>query len=171
MTIFESNEYVSIKNEACSCFKLLISLTCHHSFFVGPLVLNNRSSSSHLTMRAALLFTLLVILAEILGLVLVALMVVLTSKYFGGYAWDGSEKQFNLHPILMTAGFLFFYGNCEYQQEGLCLWESMFFTFLLDYRLKQSNKQSQLQHHEVFIHLTFTINFHLSFISGNEFVV
>lgn len=62
-------------------------------------------------MRAALLFTLLVILAEILGLVLVALMVVLTSKYFGGYAWDGSEKQFNLHPILMTAGFLFFYGN------------------------------------------------------------
>ncbi|PIK50525.1 putative cytochrome b ascorbate-dependent protein 3 [Apostichopus japonicus] len=38
-------------------------------------------------------------------------MVVLTNKYFGGYAWDGSEKQFNLHPILMVAGFLFFYGN------------------------------------------------------------
>lgn len=64
-------------------------------------------------MGVGLLFTLLVILAEILGLLIVSLMVVLTNKYFGGYAWDGSEKQFNLHPILMVAGFLFFYGNCE----------------------------------------------------------
>ncbi|XP_071811768.1 plasma membrane ascorbate-dependent reductase CYBRD1-like [Apostichopus japonicus] len=62
-------------------------------------------------MGVGLLFTLLVILAEILGLLIVSLMVVLTNKYFGGYAWDGSEKQFNLHPILMVAGFLFFYGN------------------------------------------------------------
>lgn len=62
-------------------------------------------------MKLGIIFTLLVILAEALGLTAVGLIITLSSKYWGGYAWDGSEQQFNLHPALMVVGFLFFYGN------------------------------------------------------------
>lgn len=77
-------------------------------------------------MKLGIIFTLLVILAEALGLTAVGLIITLTSKYWGGYAWDGGEKQFNLHPALMVVGFLFFYGNCKSFLKNICHIYSLF---------------------------------------------
>ena len=33
------------------------------------------------------------------------------NKYLGGFAWDGSAKEFNLHPLCMVCGIIFLYGE------------------------------------------------------------
>ena len=48
---------------------------------------------------------------QALGVVCIILVVIWTDKYLGGFAWDGSAKMFNWHPLLMVVGFVFFYGN------------------------------------------------------------
>lgn len=52
-----------------------------------------------------------VALLEAVGLVSIILSCVLTNHYLGGYAWDGSGKMFNWHPVFMTVGLVFLYGN------------------------------------------------------------
>ncbi len=32
-------------------------------------------------------------------------------SYRGGFAWDGSIKQFNWHPVFMVTGMVVLYGN------------------------------------------------------------
>ncbi len=32
-------------------------------------------------------------------------------SYRGGFAWDGSFKQFNWHPVFMVTGMVVLYGN------------------------------------------------------------
>jgi len=56
-----------------------------------------------------LLFALCVLL-EVLGLISVVLVCVWTKSYLGGFAWDGSGKMFNWHPVLMSVAVLL-YGN------------------------------------------------------------
>ncbi|XP_071957289.1 plasma membrane ascorbate-dependent reductase CYBRD1-like [Antedon mediterranea] len=59
----------------------------------------------------ALMFIPLAVLAQLLGLTAVALISTWLVKYLDGFAWDGSSKQFNLHPFLMVIGLIYFYGN------------------------------------------------------------
>ena len=59
-------------------------------------------------------FSLLTLLAEVLLFGSVALVVAWCLKYRGGFAWtEDPNLQFNLHPVLMVAGFIFFAGHGE----------------------------------------------------------
>ena len=33
------------------------------------------------------------------------------NKFLGGFAWDGTTKEFNLHPLCMVCGIIFLYGE------------------------------------------------------------
>ncbi|XP_789514.2 cytochrome b ascorbate-dependent protein 3 [Strongylocentrotus purpuratus] len=57
------------------------------------------------------LFVPLVLLAEALGLASCILIGLWMGKYLGGFAWDGSSQEFNLHPVLMVTSMVFLYGN------------------------------------------------------------
>ena len=48
---------------------------------------------------------------QALGFICIILVCIWTDKYMGGFAWDGSGKMFNWHPVCMVAGFIYFYGN------------------------------------------------------------
>jgi len=50
--------------------------------------------------------------AEISGIILVILMGYWTGVTRGGFAWqEDPGKQFNWHPLLITLGLIYFYGN------------------------------------------------------------
>ena len=59
-------------------------------------------------------FRLYVILMELMALISFVLVLVWTEKYLGGFAWDGSGKTFNYHPVMMVLGMVIVYGNCKY---------------------------------------------------------
>ena len=46
-----------------------------------------------------------------LGLACVVITVIWVDTYFDGFAWDGSSKMFNWHPVLMVVAFVYLYGN------------------------------------------------------------
>ncbi|KAG8035640.1 hypothetical protein G9C98_001068 [Cotesia typhae] len=51
-------------------------------------------------------------LTEIVGLILIILMIVWTKNFQGGFAWtENPALEFNWHPLLMTIGLVFLYGN------------------------------------------------------------
>jgi len=52
------------------------------------------------------------ILAQIFGIATVILTGVFTGYYWGGFAWRSNPGlQFNWHPLLMSIGMIYFYGN------------------------------------------------------------
>ena len=52
------------------------------------------------------------ILAQLTGLVMVILMSIWTAHHLGGFAWQSNpELEFNWHPLLMTIGMIYLYGN------------------------------------------------------------
>ncbi|CAH1973641.1 unnamed protein product [Acanthoscelides obtectus] len=56
-------------------------------------------------------YTLVVVLASVLLLGALALTLFWILQYHGGFAWrENPDKQFNLHPVLMVAGFITFSG-------------------------------------------------------------
>lgn len=57
------------------------------------------------------LFYVLVIILQILGVISIIVVVSWCINYFDGYAWDGSGKEFNYHPTFMVVGLIVFYGN------------------------------------------------------------
>ena len=44
------------------------------------------------------------------------------NKHLGGFAWDGSNKEFNLHPLCMVCGVIFIYGEGKFH-EILCFFD------------------------------------------------
>lgn len=46
-----------------------------------------------------------------LGLACVLLVCVWNTHWRGGFAWDGSAREFNWHPVLMVTGLVVLYGN------------------------------------------------------------
>jgi len=57
-----------------------------------------------------IIFYVLVILAELLGIVAIVLIIVWCNKFMGGFSWHGGA-QFNYHPLFMVLGLIVFYGN------------------------------------------------------------
>ncbi|XP_069761228.1 transmembrane ascorbate-dependent reductase CYB561 [Narcine bancroftii] len=49
--------------------------------------------------------------SQILGLAAVIMTGVWLGHYEGGFAWDGSSHQFNVHPLCMVIGMVFLYGD------------------------------------------------------------
>ncbi|XP_033827449.1 transmembrane ascorbate-dependent reductase CYB561 [Periophthalmus magnuspinnatus] len=49
--------------------------------------------------------------SQVLGLGAVVLTGVWMGRYRGGFAWDGSEQEFNLHPLCMVLGLVFLQGD------------------------------------------------------------
>lgn len=61
-------------------------------------------------------YAVVLVLASILLLGSLALTLFWVMQYHGGFAWrEDPGKQFNLHPVLMVAGFITFSGFCKYQ--------------------------------------------------------
>ena len=58
-----------------------------------------------------LIFYMLMAGTEIVGIVAVVLVIIWMSHFRGGFAWDGSGKEFNYHPIFMVVGMVVLYGN------------------------------------------------------------
>lgn len=49
--------------------------------------------------------------AQVLGLACVVITGVWMGHYRGGYAWDGTGNQFNVHPLCMVLGLVFLYAD------------------------------------------------------------
>lgn len=49
--------------------------------------------------------------SQLLGLACVVITGVWMGHYRGGYAWDGTAHEFNVHPLCMVLGLVFLYGD------------------------------------------------------------
>lgn len=56
-------------------------------------------------------FAWLVGASQLVGLASVVLTGVWMGHYRGGFAWDGSAQEFNLHPLCMVLGLVFLQGD------------------------------------------------------------
>lgn len=68
--------------------------------------------------RGRVAFGWLVGLSQVLGLGSVVLTGVWMGHYKGGFAWDGSAQQFNVHPLCMVLGLVFLQGDGESTKEN-----------------------------------------------------
>uniref|UniRef100_A0A0A9ZCA9 Cytochrome b reductase 1 n=1 Tax=Lygus hesperus TaxID=30085 RepID=A0A0A9ZCA9_LYGHE len=58
--------------------------------------------------------------AQVLGVLVVVLVAIWTSSMGGGFAWRSNPGlEFNWHPLLMSVGFIFLYGNSIMIYRGL----------------------------------------------------
>ena len=60
------------------------------------------------------LFVPLVVLSQIFAIATLVLLGVWTGNVLGGFAWDGSMKQFNFHPLFMIIGLVIINGDGKY---------------------------------------------------------
>lgn len=56
-------------------------------------------------------FSIIFAAAQVVGLIAVGLIAIWCSKYLGGFGWTDATQRFNWHPLLMTLGFVYAYGN------------------------------------------------------------
>lgn len=60
-----------------------------------------------------MIFYLFYFLCLCLSVACVVCVCVWNSQWRGGFAWDGSSREFNWHPVLMVTGLVVLYGNGE----------------------------------------------------------
>lgn len=60
-------------------------------------------------------FRLFYLITQMIGVALIILMISWVGIHLGGLGWNHNAPKiiFNWHPILMTIGMVFLYGNCE----------------------------------------------------------
>lgn len=59
-------------------------------------------------------FNILYMITQLIGVSIVILMGSWVGLYLDGLAWTSNPKlQFNWHPIMMSIGMIFLYGNCN----------------------------------------------------------
>jgi len=49
--------------------------------------------------------------AQMIGVIAIILLAVVLGQYRGGFTWTDSEKELNYHPLFMSLGMIFFYGD------------------------------------------------------------
>ncbi|XP_043562023.1 lysosomal membrane ascorbate-dependent ferrireductase CYB561A3-like isoform X1 [Chiloscyllium plagiosum] len=62
-------------------------------------------------MKSCHVFYLIYTLSLLLGLICIIIVTTWSKVYRGGFAWDGSAKMFNWHPVCMVTGLVVLYGN------------------------------------------------------------
>lgn len=72
------------------------------------------STSNHQVDGNLATFRLLYTMVQLIGLALIVMMGVWVFVFLGGLSWSSTPGiQFNWHPLLMTIGMIFLYGNCK----------------------------------------------------------
>lgn len=56
-------------------------------------------------------FTPVFIAAQVAGLLSIGFIVIWCHEFLGGFGWVSPKQRFNWHPVLMTVGFVYAYGN------------------------------------------------------------
>jgi hypothetical protein len=54
----------------------------------------------------------LYLLTEVIGITAMVLSHIWMSDYHGGFGWE-TKLVFNYHPVFMTSGMIYLYGNCK----------------------------------------------------------
>ena len=62
---------------------------------------------------ATLNFYVLVGITDVVGIILIVMVAIWMGHYRGGFAWDGTGKEFNYHPVFMVLSLVYLYGNGE----------------------------------------------------------
>ena len=75
---------------------------------------------------------------QILGILAMVLTGIWMGKYQGGFAWDGSGREFNYHPLCMVISMIFLYS------EGTFLNNSLWFDNMGAVRLPVSSRHFSL---------------------------
>lgn len=52
-----------------------------------------------------------IVLLELVGICCIGTSIIKAVKYHNGFAWDGGEKEFNIHGVFMIIGLVFCYAN------------------------------------------------------------
>lgn len=58
-------------------------------------------------------FRIFYLVAQMLGITIIILMGSWISLYLGGFGWSTPAIEFNWHPMLMTIGMIYLFGNCK----------------------------------------------------------
>jgi len=84
-------------------------------FLDHPELLLDFSGSGKANMDPALInFKVLYVLTQLCGLTMIVLVATWIGQHFGGLAGTSNPGvEFNWHPLFMTIGFIYLYGNCE----------------------------------------------------------
>nr|ACI90364.1 hypothetical protein [Philodina roseola] len=56
-------------------------------------------------------FFMMICSAQMIGVIAIILLAVVLGQYRGGFTWTNSEKELNYHPLFMSLGMIFFYGD------------------------------------------------------------
>lgn len=91
------------------------------------------SSTNHHADKNLATFRLLYTVVQLIGLALIVTMAVWVFVFLGGLSWSATPSiQFNWHPLLMTIGMIFLYGNCKYSILDT-KWATFFVKWLCDF--------------------------------------
>lgn len=82
------------------------------------------SSANHHVDSHLATFRLLYTVVQLIGLTLIVMMAVWVFVFMGGVSWTEPSIQFNWHPLLMTIGMIFLYGNCKTFYGAFIFWSS-----------------------------------------------
>lgn len=58
-------------------------------------------------------FRIFYIITQLVGGAIIILMGAWISLYLGGFGWSTPSIEFNWHPMLMTIGMIYLFGNCK----------------------------------------------------------
>lgn len=58
-------------------------------------------------------FRILYMIAQMLGVTIIILMGAWITIFLGGFGWSTPKIEFNWHPMLMTIGMIYLFGNCK----------------------------------------------------------